>query len=174
MANQLDRRDSHNTTDNGEKLWLKVMCQDVSGRFEGRMGEKVALEVTGKTSKEDFIQGATDGESMFPTFVSCKVARKIKEGTANNEAGQKNSFVDITIVAACAQEPTMPRTTTVKQLVPVMRSLTTMSTATLAAALSMLRSTNAYPLSVQYPVPDLDPQLCHKVWILIRATKKSK
>ena len=52
--------------------------------------------------------------------------------------------------------------------------MTTMSTAILPAGLAMLKSTAAYPLQVQYPVDGLETQPCHKVWVLIKATKKSK
>ena len=34
------------------KLWLKLMLQDVSGRVEARMGEKVALELSSHTNKK--------------------------------------------------------------------------------------------------------------------------
>ena len=49
-----------------------------------------------------------------------------------------------------------------------------MPTAILPAALNMIKATTLYPLLVQYPVPDLDSQPCHKVWVLLKATEKSK
>ena len=164
---------SHLTT-TGDKLWLNIMCQDVSGRVEARMNEKIALEVSGRSSKEEFLQAVADGDAVFPTILSLKQSRRIKEVQSLGETDEKQTFVNTAVVAACAQDMTMPRSTTVKQLVPIMRSLTSMSTAILPAALSMLRSTAAYPLQVQYPVPDMDSQPCHKVWVLIKATKKSK
>ena len=36
----------------GDKLWLNIMCQDVSGRTEARMNDKIVLEVSGHASKE--------------------------------------------------------------------------------------------------------------------------
>ena len=42
---------SHLTTA-GDKLWLNIMCQDVSGRVEARMSQKIALEVSGHATKE--------------------------------------------------------------------------------------------------------------------------
>ena len=164
---------SHVTT-KGDKLWLNIMCQDVSGQTETRMNEKTALEVSGLPNKEAFLQAVAEGDAVFPTILALKLSRRIKEVQSQTETEEKQTFVNTTVMAACAQDVTMSRTTTVQKLVPIMRSLTTMSAAILPAGLNMLRPTAAYPLQVQYPVPDLDPQPCHKVWVLIKATKKSK
>ena len=161
-------------TDNGDKLWLKVMCQDVSGRVEARMGEKVALEVSGRDNKEDFLQAISDGDAIFPTIMSLKLSRRLKEVKSENEGGDPNVFVNITVLEAGAQDTSMSRTISVKQLVPVLRSLTTISTAILPATRSMLMSSAAYPMQVQYPMENLDPQPCQKVWMLIKVSKKSK
>ena len=158
----------------GDKLWLSIMCQDVSGRTEVRMNEKIALEISGRSTKDEFMQAVAEGDAVFPSILSLKMSRRIMEVQSEDDADDKQAFVNTTVIAACAQDVSMPRTTTVKQLVPILRSLTTMSTAILPAALHMLRTTAAYPLQVQYPVPDLDPQPCNKVWVLIKATKKSK
>ena len=154
------------------KLWLKLMLQDVSGRVEVRMGEKVALELSSHANKEDFIHALEEGDAVFPTILSVKLVRMIREVQSENEPSEKQSFVNTTVLAAVPQDLTMPRTTTVKQLIPIMRSLKTMSIAILPATLTMLKSTAAYPLQVQYPVPELDAQPCQKVWVLIKAKKK--
>ena len=158
----------------GDKLWVHILCQDVSGRVEARMNEKIALAISGRASKEDFLQAVAEGDAVFPSILSLKFARTIKEVQSEGDFAEKQTFVNTTVIAACAQDLTMPRTTTVKQLVPILRSLTTISTAILPAALNMLKSSVAYPLQVQYPVPDMDSQPCQKVWVLIKATKKSK
>ena len=38
----------------------------------------------------------------------------------------------------------------------------------------MLTPSKLYPLVVQYPIEDLPPQPCQKIWTLIKARKKSK
>ena len=48
-----------------------------------------------------------------------------------------------------------------------------MSTAILPVSLSMVMPSKLYPLLIQYPVPDMPAQPCKKVWVLIKATKKS-
>ena len=159
-------------TEKGDKLWLKVLCQDVSGRVEARMGEKVALELAGLKSKDDFLQALSEGDAPFPTIVSLKLARKLKE--IKSESEESNVFVNITVIAATIQDYTMTRTTTIRQVIPVLRTLTSMSSAILPTTRSMLTSSAAYPMQVQYPTQDLDAQPCQKVWILIKASKKSK
>ena len=142
--------------------------------MEARRTEKITLEVSGRSSKEEFLQALEEGDAVFPSILSLKISRRIKEVQSEAETDETQTFVNTNVIAACAQDVTMSRTTTVKQLVPIMRSLTTMSTAILPAGLNMLKSTAAYPLQVQYPVTDLDSQPCQKVWVLIKATKKSK
>ena len=159
-------------TEKGDKLWLKVLCQDVSGRVEARMGEKVALELAHLKSKDDFLQALSEGDAPFPTIVSLKLARKLKE--IKSESEESNVFVNITVIAATIQDYTMTRTTTIRQVIPVLRTLTSMSSAILPTTRSMLTSSAAYPMQVQYPTQDLDAQPCQKVWILIKASKKSK
>ena len=157
----------------GDKLWLNIMCQDVSGRVEVQMNEKVALEVSGRDTKEEVLQALTDGDAIFPTVMTLKVARTIKV-QSQAEHGDEQVYVNINVVAAAAQDTSMPRTTSIMQLVPILRSLTSMPNAILPTALNMLRPSTVYPLQVQYPVPDLNAQPCNRVWILIKATKKSK
>ena len=48
-----------------------------------------------------------------------------------------------------------------------------MSSAILPASLGMVMPSILYPLLVQYPVPDVPAQSCKKIWVLIKATKKS-
>ena len=148
---------SHLTTA-GDKPWLNIMCQDVSGRVEARMNQKTALEVSGRSNKEEFLQALADGDAVFPTILSLKLSRTIK-AQPETDTGEKQTSVNTAVLAACAQEMTMSRTTSVMQLVPIMRSLTTMSTAILPAALNMLRPT------------DLQAQPCHKVWVPISHKK---
>ena len=87
------------------------------------MGEKVALELTGLKSKEDFLEAVSEGDAVFPTIVSLKLARKIKEIKSDGEEGESNVFVNITVIAATAQDYTMARTTTITQVVPLLAHL---------------------------------------------------
>ena len=134
------------------------------------MNQEFAIEVSGRSNKEEFLQALADGDAVFPTVLSLKLARTIRV-QPETDTGEKQTFVNTTVLAACAQEMTMSRTTSVMQLERIMRSLTTMSAAILPAALNMLRPTAVYPLQVQYPVPDVGSQPCHKVWVRIKATK---
>ena len=59
-------------------------------------------------------------------------------------------------------------------LIGMLRASVTLSSAILPASLALAMPSKLYPLLVQYPVPDLPPQLCAKSWVLMKATKKSK
>ena len=115
----------------------------------------------------------TRREAVFPTILTLKLARSIRT-VPDADTGETQTFVNTNVLDAQAQDMIMPRTTTILQLVPTLRSLTTMTDAILPAAFHMLKPTALYPLQVQYPVADLEAQPCQKVWVLIKATKKSK
>jgi hypothetical protein len=169
-------------TNNGDKLWLHIMVVDVSGRVETRMNEKVALTVSGLANRDAFLRALVEGDPVFPTVASLKLARKIKyqertEGEGDTNQGDEErstTFVNITILEAAPQDPAQRRTNTVRQLIPFMRSLTTLPAAILPAALHMLIQSNIYPCLVQYPSENLEPQACQKAWVIVKANTKSK
>ena len=164
-------------TDCGKRLWMQVLLEDVSGQVPVRMNERVALKLTNRDNKEELLQAIADGDSVFPTLLSVKTARKIKSGTHRNDGDEEplvTSFVNLHVVNASAQDWTFPRTQPTRQLIPIMRSFSTMSSAILPISLSMLVQSNLYPLLVQYPVENLKANPCNKVWVLIKANKKSR
>ena len=160
-------------TSTGDKLWLNLVVQDVSGRFEARMPEKVALELSGVPTKDEFLRALADGDAVFPTILAVKLARRVKTQSQTQEYDEQ-TFVNMTVLSASAQDLDMPRTRTVMQLIPILRSFTALPTAILPASLSMLTPSNLYPMLVKYPETGLDPQPCHKAWVLLKAAKKSK
>ena len=131
------------------------------------------MNQSGHAIKESFLQAVKDGEAVFPTILTLKLARSIRT-VPEADTGETQTFVNTNVLDAQAQDMIMPRTITILQLVPILRSLTTMTDAILPAALHMLKPTALYPLQVQYPVADLEAQPCQKVWVFMKATKKSK
>ena len=85
----------------GSKLWSSVLAEDVSGAVTFRMGEKVALQLSGLAKKEDFLRAVKDGDPVFPTVISFKASRKVKR----LDSGDASSLtVNMQIVDACPQD----------------------------------------------------------------------
>ena len=69
----------------GDKLWVHIMCQDVSVRVEARMGEKIALELSGFANKEEFLQAVSDGDVAFSKHPLTKIFSRRQRGA--NQSG---------------------------------------------------------------------------------------
>lgn len=159
----------------GDKIWLTVKLEDVSGQVMVRMNQKVAFELSSYNDKDEFAKAYADGDPVFPTILSVKVARRIKiqEREITSGSPEKQTFVNLTILAACTQDLAMARTKPSMFQLTLMRSFSLLSQAILPASFSMMLASNVYPLVVQYPIANLRPQPCSKVWMLLKATKKS-
>ena len=169
-------------TSKGDKIWLKIMLRDISGSVEVRMNEKHALELSGCKDKDHFIQSFNDGDPLFPSVLSIKVARKVKVLQPGDEEPLTQTgdvepltqtFVNYTVLAVSAQNVGLPRTEPSKELIGIMKSFSALSSAILPASPLMMMPPKVYPLMVQYPMDDLRPQPCQKVWMLLKATRKS-
>ena len=77
------------------------------------------------------------------------------------------------IIEVCRQEFGVSRTTSCLNLIGILRTCASMSSAILPVSLSMVMPSKLYPLVVQYPIPKVAAQPCKKIWALIKATKKS-
>lgn len=160
-------------TENGDRLWLRVTLEDLTGQTSVTMNEKIALSLSGRANKDEFLQAVEDGDPIFPSIVSAKVVRKLKT-TTRDEATEAQCFVNNNVVEISPQDMDKPRTATCLTLIGMLRASATLSDAILPASLSMMLPSKLYPLLVQYPVSDIPPQSCRKIWVLIKATKKSK
>ena len=66
MHTRLTRRlEIHISTDNRERLLPSVQVIDTTGAVELKMREKAALELSGRTSKQDFAELASKGALNF-------------------------------------------------------------------------------------------------------------
>ena len=152
----------------GSKLWMWVLAEDVSGSVTFRMGEKVALQLSGLANKETFLRAVKDGDPVFPTLLSFKASRKVKL----LEPGDASSLtVNMQIVDARPQDVGLTRTQSVMDLVPIMKSFKSLTSAIMPATMAMLTSSTIYPLCVRYP--GMDAQPCNKAWVLLKTTTKS-
>ena len=160
-------------TNDGSKLWMSVLAEDVSGAVTFRMGEKVALQLSGLAKKEDFLRAVKDGDPVFPTVTSLKASRKVKRLPPScQDSGDAPSLtVNIQIVDARPQNFGLTRTQSVMDLVPIMKSFKSLTSAIMPAIMAMLTSSTIYPLCVRYP--GMDAQPCNKAWVLLKTTTKS-
>lgn len=158
----------------GNKLWLNIVLEDSSGSASARMGEATALALSQHPDKEMFIQSIEDGDTVFPTVLSVKVARKVRRAADEEESESTvRKFVSLQIITAEPQPFNHARTQTALQLLPILRSFSGAAVAILPVAMFMLVPSNLYHLLVQYPVNDVEPQPCSKVWLLIKTSRKS-
>jgi hypothetical protein len=160
-------------TNDGSKLWMSVLAEDVSGAVTFRMGEKVALQLSGLAKKEDFLRAVKDGDPVFPTVTSLKASRKVKRLPPScQDSGDAPSLtVNMQIVDACPQDFGLTRTQSVMDLVPIMKSFKSLTSAIMPATMAMLTSSTIYPLCVRYL--GMDAQPCNKAWVLLKTTTKS-
>ena len=159
-------------TDKGDRLWLTVALEDLTGRTTATMNGNIALSLSGRTDKEEFLRAVRDGDPVFPTVLSANIVRRLKT-LAQDESNEINTFVNNNIVAASAQDTNVSRTSTCLSLIGMLRASATLSSAILPASLSMLMPSKLYPLLVQYQIANITAQSCKNVWVLIKATKKS-
>jgi hypothetical protein len=159
-------------TEAGDRLWLRLVLSDLTGQASVQMGEKIALALSGRDSKDEFTKAVSDGDPVFPTMLSVKIARRMKS-MQNNEGSGSIQFISNIVIDACPQDTAVPRTQTSITLINVLRCSARMSGAILPASLSMMMPSKLYPLLIKYPDADLQPQPCSRVWVVIKATKKS-
>ena len=60
-------------TDKGDRLWLTVALEDLTGRTTATRNEKTALSFSGRTDMEEFLRAVRDGDPVFPTVLSAKL-----------------------------------------------------------------------------------------------------
>ena len=142
---------------------------DVTGTVQVRLPEAVALQLSGSSDTDAFVRSVTDGDPVFPTMLSVKISRKQRtvDGGADTPV---NTYVNYTILDACAQPKGYVRSKTALELAPLLRHLSTMTSAIMPARLSMIVHSKAHPLSVQYKA-DVFP--CMKAWTVIMTRTKS-
>ena len=161
------------------RLWLTVTLEDLTGQTTVTMDEKTALSLSGREDTDGFLKAVSDGDPVFPSMLSAKIVRRLKtvpqedESAHDTDVKQGVTFVNNQIVEVSRQDTSVSRTDTCLTLIGMLRTSATMSSAILPASLGMVVPSKLYPLLVQYPVPDVPPQSCKKIWALIKATKKS-
>jgi len=164
---------------NKGRLWLTVTLEDLTGQTTVTMDEKTALSLSGREDADGFLQAVSDGDPVFPSMLSAKIVRRLKtipqgdESAGVTDAQQEVTFVNNHIVEVSRQDTNVSRTDTCLTLIDMLRTSAAMSSAILPASLGMVMPSKLYPLLVQYPIPDVPPQSCKKIWVLIKATKKS-
>ena len=88
------------------------------------------------------------------------------------DSGDASSLaVNMQIVDACPQDFGLTRTQSVMDLVPIMKSFKSLTSAIMPATMAMLTSSTIYPLCVRYL--GMDAQPCNKAWVLLKTTTKS-
>ena len=154
------------------KLWLNVILEDLTGQVTVTMDEKTALSLSERVDKDTFLKAVSDGDPVFPTLLSVKMVRKLRT-VSLEDTQQETIFVNNHIIEVSRQNPELVRTDTCLNLIGILRTSAAMSSAILPASLRMVISSKLYPLLVQYTALPLAAQPCKKVWVLIKATKKS-
>ena len=79
-------------TNNGERLFPLVRIVDRTGALEMRMREKVALELSGESSKESFLSEFDKGALNFPILSSVRVIVK-KTAGAGEHAEELSAYI---------------------------------------------------------------------------------
>jgi hypothetical protein len=140
------------------------------------MNEKTAPSLSGLDDRDDFLQAVKDCDPVSPTMLSANIFRRPKKVAQEDAADsqQETTFVNNHIVEVSRQDTGLERTNTCVSLIGMLRASATLSSAILPASLSMLMQSKLYPLVVQYPVLNLEAQPCKKIWVIIKAAKKSK
>ena len=82
-----------------ERLFPVARIVDRTGALELRMREKVALELSGQISKEDFIHEAESGGLNYPILCSVRVLVKKTTASGNAGAAEHNEELSASIVA---------------------------------------------------------------------------
>ena len=134
------------------EIWARIDLCDVTGTVRARMPEPVALQLSAAEDRGQFLRSVTDGDPVFPTMLSVKIARTQRTvSMPADSAGADtpgNTYVNYTIIDACPQPKDHVRSTSA--LVPgaLLRHLSTMTSAVMRARLSMLVHSKAQPLNI--------------------------
>ena len=150
------------------KIWAQIDLCDVTGTVRARMPEPVALQLSAAEDREKFLRSVMDGDPVFPTTLSVKIARTQRTvGISADSAGADtsgNTYVNYTIIDACAQLKDHVRSKSALELVPLLRHLSTMTSAVMPARLSMLVHSKAHPLSIRYNTAQFP---CMTAWTIV-------
>ena len=122
-----------------------------------------------------FVRSVTDGNPVLPTMLSVKIARKQRTVTGAGAPGNTNAadgtgadthgntYVDYTLIGACEQRNDYVRSKSALELAPLLRHLSTMTSAVMPARLSMLVHSKAHPFSIRYTTAELP---CMTAWTI--------
>ena len=86
-------------TKDGSRIWIDVFLQDLSGGVSCKMGEDVALALTGEADADSFLQMIKKGKTFLPM-------RSYKINVTHSTVAE-NQYVNLSIVHA-SEDPTLP------------------------------------------------------------------
>ena len=156
------------------KILAQIDLSDVTGTVRARMPETVALQLSAAADTDAFLRSATDGDPVFPTMLSVKIARTQRTvSMPADSAGadtHNNAYVNYTIIDACPQPKDHVRSKSALELGALLRHLSTMTSAVTPARLSAPVHSKAHPLSIQYNTAQLP---CMTAWTIVMTKAKS-
>ena len=164
-------------TKNGERLWMKVKTQDPTGRVELWMREKAALQLSGYTTKEEFLQAHAQGLVTFPFMTSFRVHSQQPDSSKKGpESDDSQAFTtggggSLIIVEAEEQDLASLPNESVKGLWDFVKQCSPRTDGMVPATLAQLQQSAHYPLQVDV-AGVIRP--CEKALVLVYATEKSK
>ena len=137
--------DSDSMLNKDGRIWASIDLSDVTGTIRARMPEAIALKLSAATDTAAFVRSVTDGDPVFPTMLSVKIARKQRTVTSAGTPGNTNAVdgsgadtpgnthVNYTIIDACEQRKDYVRSKTALELAPLLRHLSTITSAVMPA-----------------------------------------
>ena len=157
----------------GDRLWMKVKCQDFTGSTEQWLRERPALQLSGCATMEDFVQAHQDNNLSFPVLCSFRAHIQPSDSTKQSSDSQSHKSGDggIVIVEATDQDLELKPNSSVEDLWQFVKQCAPRTDAIIPANLSQLRQSSHYAMQV-----DVSNVMrpCEKALVLVAATEKSK
>ena len=156
----------------GSRLWFPVTFLDGTMKHQLWMQEEAALELSGCSSKEEFIEKHADGTLWFPLVCSLKILRKrdaatreadgdaSQADTGGSQASAEQPDYDAVIVEAGGQDLTQSPTMKSLLLIDLLAARMDAVDAFLPAALHMIQKSQLYALGVRFAAQKLPDALC--------------
>jgi len=91
-------------TKTGERLWMKVKCQDFTGSTEIWLREKAALELSGCATMEEFVRAHNDNSISFPLLCSFRAHIQLADSSRQATFPEQSGDGGIVIVEAEDQD----------------------------------------------------------------------
>ena len=160
-------------TKSGDRLWMKVKCQDFTGSTEQWLRERPALELSGCATMEEFVQAHNANSISFPVLCSFRAHIQQSDSTkqSSDSQSQKSGDGGIVIVEATDQDLGLKPNSSVQDILEFVKQCAPRTDAIIPANLSQLRQSSHYAMQVE-AANVMRP--CEKALVLVVASEKSK